>query len=44
MGMYDEIQCDATLPDGYKGTGARFQTKSFRTLECNATKSPALGN
>jgi hypothetical protein len=29
MGMYDEIQCDATLPDGYKGTGARFQTKSL---------------
>jgi hypothetical protein len=29
MGMYDEIQCDAPLPDGYKGTRPRFQTKSF---------------
>lgn len=29
MGMYDEIQCDAPLPDGYKGIGTRFQTKSF---------------
>jgi hypothetical protein len=29
MGMYDEIRCDAPLPDGYKGTRARFQTKSF---------------
>ena len=29
MGMYDEIQCDAPLPDGYKATRARFQTKSF---------------
>jgi hypothetical protein len=29
MGMYDEIHCDAPLPDGYKGTLAGFQTKSF---------------
>jgi hypothetical protein len=29
MGMYDEIQCDAPLPDGYAGTNAQFQTKSF---------------
>jgi len=29
MGMYDEIQCDAPLPDGHDGTEAGFQTKSF---------------
>ena len=29
MGMYDEIHCDAPLPDGYTGTLAGFQTKSF---------------
>lgn len=29
MGMYDEIQCDAPLPDGYEGARVRFQTKSF---------------
>jgi hypothetical protein len=29
MGMYDEIQCDAPLPDGNKATRERFQTKSF---------------
>ena len=29
MGMYDEIYCDAPLPDGYKCTMAGFQTKSF---------------
>jgi hypothetical protein len=29
MGMFDEIQCDAPLPDGYISTGFRFQTKSF---------------
>jgi hypothetical protein len=29
MGMYDQIQCDAPLPDGYNGASARFQTKSF---------------
>lgn len=29
MGMFDEIQCDAPLPDGYEGTSSRFQTKSF---------------
>jgi hypothetical protein len=29
MGLYDEIQCDAPLPDGHNGTRARFQTKSF---------------
>lgn len=29
MGMYDEIHCDAPLPDGYKGTTGGFQTKSF---------------
>jgi hypothetical protein len=29
MGMYDEIQCDAPVPDGYNGAGERFQIKSF---------------
>mgnify|MGYP003547353042 FL=1 len=29
MGMYDEIQCDAPLPDGYEGSRTRFQTKSI---------------
>jgi len=27
--MFDEIQCDAPLPDGYEGIDCRFQTKSF---------------
>lgn len=29
MDMYDEIQCAAPSPDGYKDTGTRLQTKSF---------------
>jgi len=29
MGMFDEVQCEAPLPDGYEGPGERFQTKSF---------------
>ena len=27
--MYDEILCDAPLPDGFEAAGVRFQTKSF---------------
>jgi hypothetical protein len=29
MGMFDEIRCEAPLPDDYQATGAWFQTKSF---------------
>lgn len=29
MGMYDEILCEAPLPDGHDPGGAWFQTKSF---------------
>jgi hypothetical protein len=29
MGMYDEIQCEAELPDADQGEGVIFQTKSF---------------
>lgn len=29
MGMFDEIQCSAPLPEGYDGMGMTFQTKSF---------------
>ena len=29
VGMYDEIQCDAELPDADKSEGVIFQTKSF---------------
>jgi len=29
MGMFDEIRCEAPLPDGPGTTGAWFQTKSF---------------
>jgi len=29
MGMYDEIQCDAPVPDGYSDAGERYQIKSF---------------
>jgi hypothetical protein len=29
MGMFDEIYCEAALPDGDDPPGTRFQTKSF---------------
>ncbi|HVT43631.1 MAG TPA: hypothetical protein VMT00_04505 [Thermoanaerobaculia bacterium] len=29
MGLFDEIRCEAPLPDGYDAAGAWFQTKSF---------------
>ena len=29
MGMYDEVYCDASLPDGREPRGTCFQTKSF---------------
>ena len=29
MGMYDEVYCDAPLPDGREPRGTCFQTKSF---------------
>lgn len=29
MGMFDEIRCDAPLPDGYDADGVWFQSKSF---------------
>ena len=29
MGMYDEVYCDASLPDGREARGTCFQTKSF---------------
>jgi hypothetical protein len=29
VGMYDEIQCDAELPDADQSEGVIFQTKSF---------------
>jgi hypothetical protein len=29
VGMYDEIQCEAELPDADQGEGVIFQTKSF---------------
>jgi len=29
MGMFDELHCDAPLPDGFDASGATFQTKSF---------------
>lgn len=29
MGMFDEIRCDAPLPDGYDADGIWFQSKSF---------------
>jgi hypothetical protein len=51
MGMYDEIQCDAPLPDGYNDTSAGFQTKSFPdpalqryTITCAGKLIDAHGN
>ena len=29
MGMFDEVYCDAVLPDGRDARGKRFQTKSL---------------
>lgn len=29
MGMFDEIRCDAPLPDGHDAAGVWFQSKSF---------------
>lgn len=29
MGMFDEIRCEAPLPDGFDGSRVWFQTKSF---------------
>ena len=29
MGMYDEVYCDASLPDGREPRDTWFQTKSF---------------
>lgn len=29
MGMFDEVRCEAPLPDGYDSGGVWFQTKSF---------------
>ena len=29
MGMYDEVHCEASLPDGREPHGTCFQTKSF---------------
>lgn len=29
MGMFDEIRCDAPLPDGHDAAGDWFQSKSF---------------
>lgn len=29
MGLFDEVQCDAELPDGLQCLGVLFQTKSF---------------
>jgi hypothetical protein len=29
MGMFDEIRCEAPLPDGGDNAGIWFQTKSF---------------
>jgi hypothetical protein len=35
MGMYDDVQWDAELPEGHPAGRRRFQTKSlYRCLEC----------
>lgn len=43
MGMYDEIYCDAALPDDCESPGACFQTKSFPDPFYVAIESLALG-
>jgi hypothetical protein len=44
MGMFDEIYCEAALPDGDDPPGMRFQTKSFPRITAEGRLVDSDGN